>query len=97
MLVLPILRLVELLAGLYLHCLRSQKGVFLFPDENKSELTTIGNLRGFGGEISTCSLKIPGIKDSYKDYEEEIKKEESTFINKLLNTYSFDDHLPNPV
>ena len=71
----------------YIHRLRSQKGVFLFPDKKKTELKRVGTLGGYGGEVSTCSLMIPGIseRNKYRDFVNDIRTEEDLFISAILN------------
>lgn len=74
----------------YMYCLRSQKGVFLFPNEKTTELKRVGTLDGYGGEVSTCSLKIPGVSAGckYRDFETEIRIEEKQFVDNILGKVS---------
>lgn len=66
----------------YMHTTQSRTGGFVNPvgkEGEETEITSIGNLNGHGGEVAILSLKIPFGAKSYKEFEQRMTTEEESF------------------
>ncbi len=77
----------------YLHVLKHNQGLFLFPSNSKTcQLQPVGVLNGFGGRMDRLSLSIPSIDSvaKFKDFALKIRENEQVFrksIGNLANSH----------
>ncbi|MBX0332948.1 hypothetical protein K3G39_06835 [Pontibacter sp. HSC-14F20] len=72
----------------YMYVKKAQIGGFICPsdnDEPKAEITKIGQLNGFEGEVNICTLSIPQQTDDFIDFCFKMKENEE-FMTSLIKS-----------
>lgn len=68
----------------YLYLYKANSGGFISPTNQKNSYTDMGILNGYGGNIYKFKLAIPQNVDSFKDFVEAIKANESALVKAIL-------------
>ncbi len=70
----------------YLFLLRSQTGIFIYPNENTSDLLNkMGELNGYGGALYELGMQISSEQENFSDFCKEMKKSENDLCNWILH------------
>lgn len=81
----------------YMYVKKAQIGGFICPSDNetlRAEQTNIGQLNGYGGEVSIWTLSVPQQTDDFYDFCIRMKENEKLIID-IIKRQEENAHTPN--